>query len=160
MQFLWLHWEVMNMFHCKWTQFPPHNEVYNKKLMLTAPTVHCALPFRIALCSVQFGWLGCCWTRSCTWVWRWLRGRKIFVYEAFEIAKQDGIIIHPYQKVIRYSRWKHKPATVDRIRKSSHPSPPSLLPWWLIVTGSKLTMHPFIPAISPKIIEIFLLLSK
>ena len=58
-------------------------------------------PFGVRVCYVGYiGWLGCCWKWSCTWAWWWLRGRKIFVYEAMEITRQDDTPIKPYQAVI------------------------------------------------------------
>ena len=56
-----------------------------------------------------FGWLGGCWAKSCIWAWWWLRARKIFVYEAIEITRQDDIPIRLHQKVMRKSRWENKP---------------------------------------------------
>ena len=40
--------------------------------------------------------------------------RKIFVYEAIEISKQDGIVVYPYHKDIRLSKMKHKAAEKEK----------------------------------------------
>ena len=40
--------------------------------------------------------------------------KKIFVYEAIEISKQDGIVVYPYHKDIRLSKMKHKAAEKEK----------------------------------------------
>ena len=62
-------------------------------------------------------WLGCCWTWPCTWDWRCLRTRKIFVYEATEITEHDGISIIQYQVVIQEWEMENDPVATGKIQK-------------------------------------------
>ena len=43
--------------------------------------------------------------------------KKIFVYEAIEISKQDGIVVYPYHKDIRLSKMKHKAAEKEKTNR-------------------------------------------
>ena len=43
----------MKKAHYKYAKFSLYYMVDSKQLMLTAPTLHCTLPFCIALCSVH-----------------------------------------------------------------------------------------------------------
>ena len=78
--------------------------VHNRQLKLIVPTVHCTVPFCIALCSVYLVGLVVVehvlvfepdgdWERE-----------KIFAYEVIEIARQDNVAIKLYERPIRYMR--------------------------------------------------------
>ena len=81
------------MFYSGWSQLPTYDMENNKQVLLTTPTVHYTLPFCIAPWQC-IGWLGCCWTWSCTWAWWYVRVQKIFAYEVSEIDGQLTIELH------------------------------------------------------------------
>ena len=95
------------------SQFLLLNLVHNRKLMLNAPTLHCAQPFCIAPCLVHLFCSLAVKNLSCTWAWWWLTARKIFVNKGAQITRQDGVPLKLSQKVIRQLKWKNEPGTWD-----------------------------------------------
>ena len=73
-------------------------------------TIHCLFVSRH---GNAFGWLGCCWTWSCTWAWWYVRVQKIFAYEVSEMDRHNGVTIALHLLVTGWSKMYDKAVTRD-----------------------------------------------